>query len=673
MYCVYDIETLKGMFLYVSKDLQTGNKFIFRIDRYQNDLQLFVDHLQERRFTYFVSFNGLSFDSQVIQYILTNYHKWLRLPGEKIAAIIYQFAQDRIDDARYNLPIPFKETELWALQVDLFRIHHFDNENRRCSLKWLEYSMDFPNVEEMPIDHWRTELSDQEIDEIIFYCVNDVLATEHLYLITRGQTDLEEYAGKDKIQDRLDIIEEYGLPAAAMNWSDVRIGDELNLLAYRKLTGLTVFQVKDLRKNRKPTPAFTFGDCIPCYIAFKTEALQQFYQKVSAEKVRLRDKDQEYKITIGASEYTIKKGGIHSNEKSRMVVTGAGELIIDADVGSQYPNAIVKRGLFSSHLGGKWLINYKRTISRRLEYKALSQDMSLSVAERRKYKGLAEFLKLALNGGGFGKTNEPSNWQYDPFVHFSCNIGNQFEILMLIESLELAGISVISANTDGIVSHLSKEKEQEYYRICREWEVIVGNAEMGKLEYTYYSKLVQTSVSHYLAVKPDGQVKKKGSFATSGELHKNKSRRIIPISLEKYFLHGTPVQETIRNHDNIFDFSIGVKSTRDYHFEAINTKTGAKRRYHRVLRYYVSAEGEKLMKVHSDITRAAKKSGQQCEAGHWLSTVINQCAHSSTLGVDINFDYYIRKCQEIISSVENAVPVKKKKGAKISPQQLSIF
>lgn len=673
MYCVYDIETLKGMFLYVSKDLQTGKRLIFRVDRYQNDLQLLVNHLQEGHFSHFVSFNGLSFDSQVLQYVLNNYHKWSGLSGHKIAAIIYQFAQDRIDDARYNLPVPFKEPELWALQVDLFRIHHFDNENRRCSLKWLEYSMDFPNIEEMPIDHWKEELSVAEIEEIIFYCINDVLATERLYQITRGQTELEEYSGKDKIQDRLDIIAEYGLPAAAMNWSDVKIGDELNLLAYRKLTGLKTFQVKDLRKNRKPTPAFTFGDCIPRYITFKTEALQQFYRTVSKEKVKLRDKEQEFKITIGASEYTIKKGGIHSNEKSRMIITRAGELIIDADVGSQYPNAIVKRGLFPSHLGGKWLINYRRTIGRRLEYKALSQDKSLSVAERRKYKGLAEFLKLALNGGGFGKTNEPSNWQYDPFVHFSCNIGNQFEILMLIESLELAGISVISANTDGIVSHLSKEKEEEYYRICHEWEHIVGNAEMGKLEYTYYSKLVQTSVSHYLAVKPDGQVKKKGSFATSGELHKNKSRRIIPLSLEKYFLHGTPVQETICSHDNIFDFSIGVKSTRDYHFEAINTKTGAKRRYHRVLRYYVSAGGEKLMKVNSDPIRAARKSGSQCEAGHWLSTVINQCDRISTAGMDINFEYYINKCQEIITSVENAVPVKKKKGFKVSPQQLSIF
>lgn len=42
---------------------------------------------------------------------------------------------------------------------------------------------------------------------------------------------------------------------------------------------------------------------------------------------------------------------------------------------------------------------------------------------------------------------EGSNWQYDPFSSLSCTIGNQFEILMLVESLELAGIHVVSANT----------------------------------------------------------------------------------------------------------------------------------------------------------------------------------------------------------------------------------
>ena len=675
MYCVFDVETLRGMFLYVAKDLNTGKKFIFRIDRYQNDLQALVCHLREELFEYYVSFNGLSFDCQVIQYILTNCHKWVDLPGLKVAAIIYQFAQDRIDDARYKLPAPFKEWKLWAKQVDLFKIHHFDNKSRRCSLKWAEYSMDFSSIEEMPIDHSRADLSPAEIENIISYCINDVEATEQLFLITRGLTELEEYAGKDKIQDRFDLIEEYGLPYTAMNWSDVRIGDELNKLEYSKLTGLSYYQIEELKANRRSNAGFTFGDCIPGYIRFQTKELQEFHQLVSGTRVNLKDNKQGFQVKIGETEYTIKKGGIHSNDKKRMVVTGAGQLMIDADVGSQYPSAIVKRGLYPSHLGQKWLGNYQRTIARRLEYKKLSQDKSLTRDQRRKYKGLAESLKLALNGGGFGKTNETNNWQYDPFVHFSCTVGNQFEMLMLIEALELAGIHVISANTDGIVSLLSKEKEPEYYRICKEWENTVGNTEMGKLEFTEYAKLIQTSVSDYLAVKASGEIKKKGDFATTSEIHKNKSRRIIPIAMEQYFIKGTPVEDTIRNHPNLFDYTIGVRANKDYHYEAINPKTAAARKYDRVVRYYVSISGEKLMKVACNAVPNSQKGRLQCEAGYWLSTVINRCENVDAGKAGINYDYYIAKCREIINGLENPIPVKKNRArsVKSSPNQLSIF
>lgn len=55
--------------------------------------------------------------------------------------------------------------------------------------------------------------------------------------------------------------------------------------------------------------------------------------------------------------------------------------------------------------------------------------------------------KLALNAGYFGKTIETTNWQYGPEVGYYCTIGNQFEILMLIEMLSLKGIQCVSANT----------------------------------------------------------------------------------------------------------------------------------------------------------------------------------------------------------------------------------
>ena len=127
-------------------------------------------------------------------------------------------------------------------------------------------------------------------------------------------------------------------------------------------------------------------------------------------------------------------------------------------------------------------------------------------------------------------------------------IGNQFEILMLIESLEENEIHVLSANTDGITSLFNKDKHELYYQICKDWEKVVGNDDMGQLEYVQYKKLIQSSVNDYIAIKTDDKMKCKGDFVSDFEIHKNKSARIIPLALQNYFSKGIKVEQTILNH-----------------------------------------------------------------------------------------------------------------------------
>ena len=131
---------------------------------------------------------------------------------------------------------------------------------------------------------------------------------------------------------------------------------------------------------------------------------------------------------------------------------------------------------------------------------------------------------------------------------FYCTIGNQFEILMLIEMLELGKIHVIGANTDGILCLFDKSLEDTHNRICEEWEVIVGNNVRGKLEHTYFKALYQESVNHYIAIKEDDSLKIKGRFEIYGELHKNNSdkiSRIERLAVQEYFIKGIPVEKTI--------------------------------------------------------------------------------------------------------------------------------
>lgn len=259
---------------------------------------------------------------------------------------------------------------------------------------------------------------------------------------------------------------------------------------------------------------------------------------------------------------------------------------------------------------------------------------------------------------------EPTSWQYDPFISMSVTIGNQIEILMLIESLEIEGIHVISANTDGIVCLFDKSMEEIYNKICKEWEITVGNDVLGQLEYTDYKLLVQTSVNDYLAIKLDNEVKKKGDFMTEFELHKNKSARIIPLALEAFFTKNINPEEFIKNHINIFDFCLGVKSIGKNRLIHLNTITQQEVKLQKINRFYISNNGNNLLKrlpalenktiikqidIFGSINDGTRE--QEVEAG-FLSTIYNNHQSKDIKEYDINYSYYIQKTQNIIDKIK---------------------
>lgn len=661
---VYDIETLRKMFLYLGYNIETGEWFEYEVSKYKNDIDALCKHLMDGNIKYGVSFNGLSFDSQVLQFILERHKYWIDLSNEEIVEVIYKFAQKLIDDQKYGLWAPYREEDLEVKQIDLFKIHHFDNENRRTSLKWLQFSMDFPNVEEMPIHHSVDKLTEEDITLIKEYCRNDILSTLQFYKYTigvvEGDTVFEGYKGANKIQDRLDLIKEFGLEERAMNYSDVKIGDEINKKVYMDLSNKKPWELRDLKNARESTAGFSYGDCIPSYVKFSDPVMVDFFERMKEVRVNLNEKE-EFPLDYRGTHYLIAKGGLHSNEKFRIVEALPGWRLRDADIGSQYPHSIIKRGLFPSHLGKLWLVGYTGNRDRRLEYKEKGKTSAI-------FKGLADMFKLALNGGGFGKTNERTNWQYDPFVQFSCTIGNQFEILMLIEMLEIAGIHVVSANTDGIVCLFPEELDKKYYEVCKEWEKIVGNDVQGKLEFTDYQRIVQSSVNDYLAITTKGKIKKKGDFATTYELNKNPSRRIIPIAIEKYFVEGIPIRKIIVEHKRIYDFCIGLKASKDYHYETIS-KEGKKGIYHRLVRYYISTDGDKLLKIKNLDSEADGNDISQCEAGEWRATIANKVDEKKSIySYNIDYSYYIQKAEERIEAIE-----KGGKKKKIDPNQQKLF
>lgn len=689
---ICDIETLAEVTDIGCFDPDTGKWLEFQMSEYQNDLFTFVKWYTSKPCDYLVTYNGIGFDQQVLQYIVDNHQNWYELDGKQVAEKVYEYTQNLIENQRFKLPFDYKDYQFPIKPLDLFRIHHFDNEAKRTSLKWCAFMMNM-DVEEMPIHHSTKGLSREDIETVINYRRNDCIVTRGLLYLTLGQVDkieelnggytveeLKDYKGKNKIQDRFDVMKETGMDC--LNWSDVKIGEEWNKADYKEAE-----KIKDdkelFSKKIKHPYGQRFKKFFPTTMSFKTEKLRKFIEEEVGNTYVLSSK-QEFPITIGSTTYTIAKGGLHSTESHRRVIPTDGYILRDADVGSQYPNSIVKLRVYAPHLKPTILEQFKGKITKRFLYKDTGNALIKSgkAEEARPYMSVQEMLKLCLNGGYYGKLGQPGSFLEYPEGLLKVCMANQIEILMLVEMMEEAGFQVLSGNTDGIVVMFPENKEDLYNEICKEWEEKVGNHDMGKLEYTDFRALWQESINHYIAHKinksKDGKitysVKKKGRFMTEYDMHKNKSKRIIALALEAYFINGENPANFIRNHKNIYDFCIAKKAFGKLHYEELIGHEDVNEFKHeetevithkKLIRYFVSNSGNVFMKrgynntgdpVNNHVEAITKEYPWM---GQPLLKYFNKGYRVDDFSkYDINYNYYILETLSRIDAIEKTKKAK---------------
>ena len=180
---VMDYETLKNCFTAVFEHYKTKETKVFVVHDLRNDFDDFIDFLKQNTDNreWHISYNGLAFDGQITHYIIENYELWQNLSAGEIAGIIYEYAAKCIarSDAK-----EFHDYPQWKMcigQIDLFKMHHWDNPAKRSSLKWIQYSMDWDNMLDMPIHH-ETEITTlEEIETVLEYNINDVRSTKAIF------------------------------------------------------------------------------------------------------------------------------------------------------------------------------------------------------------------------------------------------------------------------------------------------------------------------------------------------------------------------------------------------------------------------------------------------------------------------------------------------------------
>ena len=400
----------------------------------------------------------------------------------------------------------------------------FDVTPGRSSLKIYGGRLGWRRLQELPLDPSAIITEDQR-PLMRDYCENDVNATEQLYLAVAPAVALREQMGRH-----------YG-DIDLRSKSDAQIAEAVIKHELTKLTG----------KSYKPQE-IEVGTTLPYrdpgIVSFGLQQLKDIYADIlrggfpvgANGAVQLPKWLRDTKIVIGGSTYHMGIGGLHSCEKSRSVTPGPGQFLADFDVASYYPSIILKLNLSPGGMGGDFLNVYQQIVTDRLKAKGQGDKLT------------ADTLKIVVNGS-FGKLGSKWSALYAPQLMIQTTITGQLCLLMLIERIEAMGCQVVSANTDGVVVLGDKRKEDELGDVLFDWMLDTS----FELERSDYRSLHSRDVNNYIAVKPDGEVKRKGVYATGG-LSKNPDFNIVADAVAQLLSYGMPVEQTIRECDDITKF-----------------------------------------------------------------------------------------------------------------------
>lgn len=340
---IYDIETPLQIFLCNFYDVSQDKFIEFEISAFRNDLYSLIKYLETNKSKYFVGWNNLDFDAQVIEYLWRNFKQWFSLSGLQISKILHERANFVIDNKKHELFPDYREYELSFNQIDLFKVHHLDNKNRisNGSLKAMEYYLDMDlELFDFQLDR---QFDEEAIQELKYYCNHDLKATYQMYLLTIGETDNPSYKDNNQIEIRENIRDEYNIPC--MNYSNSKIGDEIIKKFYCEETGI---DYKDLSKKGTFRKEIKLKFCVPKYIKFETEQLKTLVKDIKS-KVLKQDESYDNKFKFFNETYTLARGGLHTASENKIYHSDEDIVIIDADVASFYVKASIEREYFPYH------------------------------------------------------------------------------------------------------------------------------------------------------------------------------------------------------------------------------------------------------------------------------------------------------------------------------------
>ena len=422
------------------------------------------------------------------------------------------------------------------------------------------------------------------------------------------------------------------------------IADKLLYKFYSERSGLSVDKFKDLRTQRT---ALSFNKIIFPHICFKTKQLQDLLKDMKKVVIYRTNKDAfEKVIQFYGTTYTIATGGLHSQDRPAVLTSTDKYTYVHYDISSFYPSVMVAYNIAPKHLNNNVfvkMVDYFRLT--RIKCKHTKDEDGLVVAGVHN-KLAAEALKIVINAI-YGKFGFEMFFLFDRFAQMQVTINGQLMVMMVVEALELDGIHVVSANTDGIIVKLPKDKEEDFKRITDDW---CAQNKLGA-DSERYKLFVTRDINNYFDIQSNDKVEYKGGLDPKQylkDLKKGYDMPIVAKAVFEYFAHDTPVMETLRNHKDILDFCKTQNVGKQFEVVYQKVENGKVIDVHsqRHVRFYVSTKGVIIMKENVNSNqRSVLASGKPV-------IILNKLDDKDISLRNIDYKYYYEEAYKIINPIK---------------------
>lgn len=402
------------------------------------------------------------------------------------------------------------------------------------SLKDKEGNMGL-SVLESSVDFDKEDLTDEDKEDLIYYCKHDVYATMYYY----------EHVRKPYVDTKLSLAYIDGISEA-----ECYMNTNASLCA--KILKAKKYEYADEFSDKVELPGFVRKYV---YDALGSALVDRVLNNPYVFKAN-SDTPTSATITefIFNNEVLFGNGGIHSTRAKNLYVESDEDwILVNLDAASFYPSLLIFFHYLSRGVENPQL--FKDIFDTRIKLKHKKDKTEIEIK-------LVGGYKLVLNTT-YGASINRYLGLYDRHQGLAtCRVG-QLILTALAANLvrQVNGLEIVQMNTDGILAYFRKSDFDKVKVICDEWTKMTNII----LEFDYVSKIWQRDVNNYMLIKEDGSKKIKGGWLSDSALNKGNSTIsglcafVCTKAAQEYLLNETDIMKYIVNDKLLYDFTIYCK------------------------------------------------------------------------------------------------------------------